>query len=507
MLTRRSLLKRGGYAVLATAVPSLMRTARAQTTNFDYYIGPSGSDSNPGTQGSPWSITALNTKRSVYAGKNVGLLPGTYNCYALVQAGSFNQPALVVNGGPSASNPTLIAAVSPRTAILTGANPSGGGYPSNECAIIGQGQYGALPPNPGNVIIDGLYITRGFQMGIAFYFAGAGIGAGVTEGGPTGIEIRNCEIYDIGGNDNDNVAGIFFQGATGAWVHNNKIHSIQPATNGQNPDDVACIYSYNSYSNIYEYNTLYDCNNAMFEKASSNGNHTFRYNYVECAGVTPQNVLHGGTGGNPGDVNKIYNNILKCPSANLWDGSLGSSQSTESLLFYNNTCIWASGQTGIFFPNGAGGSNIKQYNNVFSCGGSIGYEGVLRAVSGTVALSDFNLYPPSATSQAYLTLWQAPGYSSQQSSYTLSQGQAAGYDAHSAAGNPSFNSTGTLAATGYQLIAGSLGSASGSNPGRVGGSASGALCDMGAWGGANPPTQIGCNFGPVPMPPVIISVT
>ena len=53
MLTRRSLLKRGGYAVLATAVPSLMRTARAQTTNFDYYIGPSGSDSNPGTQGSP----------------------------------------------------------------------------------------------------------------------------------------------------------------------------------------------------------------------------------------------------------------------------------------------------------------------------------------------------------------------------------------------------------------------------------------------------------------------
>lgn len=506
MLTRRSLLKRGGYAVIATALPTLMRTARAQTANFDYYIGPSGSDSNPGTQASPWSITALNTKRSVYAGKNVGLLPGTYNCYSLIQAGSFNQPALAVNGGPSAGNPTLIAAVSPRTAILTGANPSGGGYPSNECAIIGQGQYGALPPNPGNVILDGLYITRGCQQGIAFYFAGPSgqSGAQGAEGGYTGIEIRNCEIFDIGGNDNDNVGGIFFQGVTGAWVHNNKIHGIQPATNGQNPDDVACIFSYYSHSNIYEYNTLYDCNNAVFDKYYPNGNHTFRYNYVECAGLSPQNALHGCSGGQvSGDVTRIYNNVLKCPNANLWDASLGGSLSTENVQFYNNTCQFGSGQTGISYPAGPGVS-FTHYNNVYIPPGSLSYQGIV-AVTQNSLTSDYNNY--GGTGGNVITLSPTSNAGAPNASYNFSQAQAAGYDAHSVNAAASFNSTGTLAVSGYQLLAGSPGSASGSHPGRVGGVSGGASCDMGAWGGANPPGQIGCNFGPVPEPPVIISVT
>src|SRR6266404_4313809 len=112
-LTRRTLLKRGGCAVLATAVPGLIRTASAQSTSYDFYISPTGSDSNPGTQASPWSITAINSKWTTYAGKSVGILPGTYNVYSLCQAGSYNQPALSVNGGTSGS-PTLIQSTTPR---------------------------------------------------------------------------------------------------------------------------------------------------------------------------------------------------------------------------------------------------------------------------------------------------------------------------------------------------------------------------------------------------------
>ena len=545
----------GTYTVACGGNPARQKFLRyvyhQSPATYDYYIGPSGSDSNPGTQSSPWAITAINTKQSTYAGHNLGILPGTYNCYALVQAGSFNQPALVVNGGPNTFvgtgsisgttltitgttsgslaigsylsggsttlnaqssvlagtqiisgsgstwtvnnpqtlasttimgyTPTLIQSTTPLGAILTAANPSGGGYPTNECAIIGQGQYGALPPNPGNCIIDGLYVTRGFEQGVAFYMTGQGIGAGVVEGGVYGIEIRNCEIYDIGGNDNDNVAGIFFQGVTAAWVHNNKIHSIQPPTAGQNPDDVACIYSYNSYSNIYEYNELYDCNNAMFEKASSNGNHTFRYNYVECMGLSPQNALHGCSGGNPGDVLTINNNILKCPSANLGDMSLGSSQSTQSVLFYNNACQFGSGQTGISYPANSS-QTFKHWNNIYIPSSSTS-EGTIKPGAATLT-SDFNNY--GGTTSNVITLPSG--------GLTFSAAKSAGYDTHSANVAPSFNSTGTVTSggpLGYKVAPGTAGSASGSFPGNTKIDGSGSKCDMGAWGGANPPSVIG----------------
>src|ERR1700722_14786747 len=109
MFTRRTLLKRGGCAALATAVPMLIRTARAQTTSYNFYISPTGSDSNPGTLTSPWSINAINTKQSTYAGKSVGVLPGTYNiyalCHALASSGSQQTAALSINGGTAGSPP------------------------------------------------------------------------------------------------------------------------------------------------------------------------------------------------------------------------------------------------------------------------------------------------------------------------------------------------------------------------------------------------------------------
>jgi hypothetical protein len=87
---------------------------------------------------------------------------------------------------------------------------------------------------------------------------------------------------------------------------------------------------------------------------------------------------------------------------------------------------------------------------------------------------------------------------------------ALGVDAHSAALNPTFVSPTSLNPPGFALVAGTAGSASGSTPGRVGGVAGGALTDMGAWGGAASPAQIGCNFsavGAIPNPPVILSVS
>jgi hypothetical protein len=519
MFTRRTLLKRGGGAILAAAVPGLIRPAAAQSCTFDFYISPTGSDSNPGTLASPWSITAINTQWNAYAGKAVGILPGTYNVYSLCQAGSFNQPALAVNGGTAAS-PTRIQATVPRAAILTAANPSGGGYPTVACGIIGQGQYAKQPPNLGNVVIDGLYLTRSYQYGFAFYLAGpSGVSGGAgTEGGATGLEVRNCEVFDIGGSVNNNVAALYLQGYTGAWIHNNLLHNVQPAANGGNPDDVAGIFSYYCYSNIYEYNTVYDCNNAIFDKYYPNGNHTWRYNYLESNGLYPQNCVHGGSGGRlTGDALTVHNNVMLCPNANGWDASLSNSQSSQSLVFYNNTLIFGSGSTGIFYPaGGTAAAIVTNYNNVYHLnGGSLGYGGILQLVANTLKLSDYNLYGASGN---YLTT--APNAGAPTSYYTLSQGQSTlGLDQHSVSANPTFVSP-TFSATslnpaGWALAPGSAGSASGPSGGRVGGVVGGAACDMGAWGGAPAPSQIGCSFAStsscgnsnVPSPPVLMKVS
>jgi hypothetical protein len=527
MFTRRTLLKRGGCAVLATAVPMLIRTARAQAANFNYFISPAGSDSNPGTLASPWSINAINSKQSLYAGKSVGVMAGTYNIYSLCQAlassGSQQTAALSINGGTS-SSPTLIASCNaagvytPRVAIITAANPSGGGYPSNPCGMIGQGG-GNPPPNLGNVIIDGFYITRGFQYGVNFYLNSTEVAINSNgDGGASGIEVRNCEIFDIGGVVDNNVAGLFLQNCTGAWIHNNKIHSVQPSTGG-NATDVAGIFSYYCYSNIYEYNTIYDCNQAFRDKFYPNGNHTLRYNYVEVNGLFPTGAIGDGSGGSVGDTYSVYNNVFNVIGAgaalwysNVWPG--GKSENT-GYAFYNNTCIFPSGGNGAFLP--AGGANVgakakvSHYNNVYQYAGTPNYQGVIAVVAGGIGVSDYNLYGAGAAGGAFLTVAPYSNAGAPSNAYTLSGWQnALGVDAHSAAVNPSFLSPTSLNAPGFALIAGTAGSASGSNPGRVGGVAGGGLVDMGAWGGASPPSQIGCNFsavGAIPNPPVILSVS
>src|SRR5215472_6762340 len=275
MVTRRTLLKQSAYAALAwRAAPALIGTAYAgdSPSGFDYYIAPNGEDSNPGTYAKPWSITAINTHRAVYAGKRVGLLDGTYNVHALCQKGGQTTPALGVNGGPNAATPTVIAAVNPRQAILTAADPASGAYATAACPIIGQGYM--QTQNQGHVVIDGLFLTRSYQYAISFY-ATVGQQATAVAGGAGGFVLRNCEIYDIAGLINNNVAGILLWFCTGALISNNKIHSIQPP-NVQNASlgDCAGIISFRCRSNIYEYNTIYDCNVGIYDKNSPNGNHT-----------------------------------------------------------------------------------------------------------------------------------------------------------------------------------------------------------------------------------------
>ena len=90
--------------------------------SFDYYISPTGSDSNNGlTTSTPWALTAINTKRATYAGKTVGLMDGTYNVITITGQStnlSTHDNTLGVAAGSSGS-PTIIKAVNPPSHTIT----------------------------------------------------------------------------------------------------------------------------------------------------------------------------------------------------------------------------------------------------------------------------------------------------------------------------------------------------------------------------------------------------
>lgn len=509
-----------GNNPLNTNLPQCYGTAPQP---YNFYVSPTGSASGTGSSSSPWSMAALSQLaiQKQYAGKTVGVQDGTYNIYTLIQAlastGSQQTAAISLNGGPKGGPPTLIQAINPRKVILTGVSPSGG-YPTVAGGMIGQGG-GNPPPNLGNVILDGFYITKGWQYGVNFYLNSTEVtGLGPNgEGGATGIELRNCEIFDIGGVIDNNVAGVFMQNCTGAWIHNNKIHSVQPALTGQNAGanttDVAGIFSYSCWSNTYEYNTIYDCNQAFRDKFTPNGNHTMRYNFVEVNGTTPVAAIGDGNGGSLTDTYSVYNNIFNVIGAgatlwysNYWPG--GASEASNN-AFHQNTCIFPAGGNGAILPAGGAAAGTpparaNHYCNIYAYQGSPNYQGVLAVTIGGLQLSDYNLYGTLAATNGLLTIAPyanpgAPGANSVGGEYTLAQFQSLGFDAHSFALNATFNGAQSLTPSSFQLVNGTPGDSAGSNPGRIGGVTSGALTDMGAWGGIDvntnaPPAQIGCSF-------------
>ena len=142
--SRRDLLSRTAGVLCALALPQFVfRSALAQAAgSFDFYISPSGSDSNPGTQSSPWAITSLRDSsgnNSKIAGKRVGLLPGTYNVASLASgsdSGDYQRPVLHIPAGASGS-PTVVQSVTPRAAIINFS------HSSNINSCIGQNTGGA----------------------------------------------------------------------------------------------------------------------------------------------------------------------------------------------------------------------------------------------------------------------------------------------------------------------------------------------------------------------------
>lgn len=521
--TRRQLLKAGGVLIPAAAMaPGLfLRTAGAQaaSSSFDYYISPTGSDSNPGTLTQPWAITAINTKQSTYAGKRLGLLPGTYDVSRLMRlpVGGNPQTALIVNGSSDSSSPTYIASsdavgnYSPRTATLDAKGSSGyyGGGNSIAGSVIGGGlTYGTNPAaNKHNWIIDGLVVTG---------FSTWGIIIGNYDGSDGPIQnavIKNCELAHGNASqctvaDGINLAPLINYSSTNALVTNNYIHdNIGPGASGDS-QHFSAVYVWGlgggTSGFTFTYNTVVASGN-VHQKEATIYDSEVAYNYIDMTGSQPlagsgQNggCLSGwGPDKGKGTLTRIHHNILISPNMQyLWltndTGQLG--WDTPGQIF-NNTCIATGNQSAggaagfVFFEMTPGSRVCTFYNNLFCDNGytvATDY-GYVLVNSDVFKLADYNIYGGQnhyTTMPAGVQSGGEVGYSS------LASYQAAvNAEAHSqtVASSALFTSAGVLSLK-FKVQAPSIAY----QAGRVGGVSSGAVCNVGAWDGSV--SRIGCDF-------------
>lgn len=439
---------------------------------FDYYIGVNGSDSNPGTLESPWALTAVNTKRTTYAGKNVGFLDGTYDVRALVgppqSTNDFTGSWLRVSAGPDADHRTLFMSVNPRGAILDGDRDSGTPHQS---AIIGA-------DGDGNLVIDGFKIIRSNYAAVSSYEA-------------SNVTVQNCWIDDANyehlvGGAGQNSGAIRLLAGSNILIRNNLITHFDATADSHRSAGIMPINGATGISDsVFEYNTIIlteggaNSNGIHIKNAGSNRN-TVRYNYIEATNGNPV-LWHGNTDDDTG-IESFHHNVL------VGHGELGSfaSEGSENHReIYNNTFVGSPGfeTVGVRIFDDSG--SVDFFNNIVMRN-TTGYRGDVNLASISSAdIWDHNFYSDASPA---VEIKVGPGPDDNYDSLAAWK-TASGKDASSLnAADPGFVGSGQRANK-YKLTA----TSACTNAGTSDGTSAGTACDIGAWGNSAP-AVIGCDF-------------
>lgn len=494
-ITRRDLF---ASAAALSAYTMFPRILFAQTATFDYYISPTGRDTNAGTQGSPWSLSALKNKSQI-AGKRIGLMDGAYeltsSLLGLISSAlsnSDNDPVLPITYGGTASAHTVVEAVNPLAVTIT--TTSNGAYLQGTLPAIG---------------LMGNYITlRGVKLSNLSF-------AAIKVSG-SHILIENCEISDIalmrflGAYSGDNCSGIMLSNnGTDLTIRNCYVHDVYNTGTSAGTNN-GCLGPWYYYSDVtIEYCTLANSGHGIGPKRVM-GKITARYNHIINMQSYAIRSMFEEDSSMPALGGLFHNNlIVDCQCITGGDDPQPNMLPRDT-QFYSNTMLFrkgiAGGAAALIHWNGPSNTSGKTsrnryYDNIFfvPSSQSVNYSGILFFYAGTnnraidrIALCDYNCWGQDAskfrqkdTSASYTTksAWQS----------------ATGFDANSLVTDPQFvNALGSTPAD-FKLQSGSPCRTAG----RIGGVSSGAATEIGAWGGA---TQVGHNFGNPPAkpnPPVI----
>lgn len=458
-----------------------------EPATFDYYIGPSGSDSNDGlTTGTPWAITALNTKQATYTGQTVGLLDGTYNVKSLLDLNTdIDEWALDVDGGTEGA-PTIVKSVNPRGAVI---NAKDGSTYGNVDSTPMLGHSGSTA-HRGHVVFDGLKLTGHSRLGIRIGIYGVGALM-------SGVIVRNCEFTDFNGSAFGTSSGLNFEQlelnrCTGHKVQNNYFHDNVGEIAGSN-DHFSAVLQWESNQGLYEYNTVVN-SGALYGKEGDQWGHTFRFNHIDNSAID-DDVSQGlfdwaGNSTDHGVATVVHNNVIVAGQVCTLIETLDESgYFPNGIQCYNNTFVIKASvaSRGPVFRAATG--LMECYNNIIVDEASDDHTYCANNIDGP-GVFDFNLYYTSGDDQ-----WSTYSDQNDISRTTVSTfalwkaAMPAGTDLNSISGsNPLFVASGANAAY-YDLQSGSPAK----NAGKTGGVSGGTTVHMGAWDGVVG-RRIGCDF-------------
>jgi len=418
MISRRKILKGGAAAIVIASVPFKPRFAFAQSAlPFDYFISANGDDDNVGSLASPWSITALNSKQSVYSGKRIGIIgdisgtqtPITHGTVGGVQttlysklAANSNQPCLNVNGGSSSAS-TYIASCNssgvytPRSAIIDFANPAGGGIAAGEGFCFGQSNTSSTQvPSPGYVTYDALTIRNFNFSAICF----------INQGGSSlnGCVVQNCEIYNGScASSANNPGAIRYNTVTGMTVKNCKIHDLGTTGGGGSPrwgfPAIGCYGAAGAaYATVITNNTIYNCT-SILQKDSNSDFANCSYNYLDHGDFGSAANSDSGIGQGvvvsqqpaSGVTSVFHHNVCLGP---MWLQPQGSSILHGTYQIYNNTFYGTPNYPSfelMYCQLGLSGAALQFYHNLaYATNGYYAYSQYVQIGSIAIANATFN---------------------------------------------------------------------------------------------------------------------
>lgn len=463
MIARRVALSLISAAVAAACSPAsnamfpLGGSAAASAIVFDYYIAPNGDDNNAGTLESPWSITALNSKQSTYAGKTIGIIgdvsgtqtPIQYGTvggvqttlYSLMQA-STSGVVLQVNGGTASSQTWLASCTSTgiyqrQWAIIDASQPGTGDLPTGATSIImGQAFYDTTPPpNVGYVTLDGLIVRNGVFACVQF--------GDIQDTQLQGIIVQNCEIYNcVCSTSAENPGGLFLGNTSGAQVLNCLLHDCLNS-GGDYVPGTGGITTYTAVGLIVTNCTFYRNGYAIQNKDGYQYG-TYSYNYMDVGqlgsytGEADACAIKS-TIPNTGQTLTVHHNII------VGGGYYGYGADGDTIkggtVFHHNTHYTPSsvsaGASADWFYAASGATAPQWYDNLvyfeaYQTNQGNPY-GCLSFVTVSPSECDYNYYGTGMNWGNLTTNYT-----------TLSSWQGQGFDTHSAQGGSPFASTPTF---------------------------------------------------------------
>ncbi len=357
MLKARSLRMRSVFSVCL-----ILALSAGSTLAATYYVSPTGSSSNPGTEASPWSLSKANA--SLVAGDTAILMDGTYGSVRI-------QPS---NSG-TAGNPITYRAQNSRMAELAATNPrilvNSRSYITIEGIKSHNGNRSVVGQYASHITIDDCDFSffDGFESN-QFHSSGGYISYinNYIENGEDCLHIREGQGHYIANNTFvDGVHTILIMmGVTNSVIENNSLVNLLDDANGEKCMEVFALRGPTPPNEIIsEYNLI---QGNYFRTPTSSGiqyagnRSILRRNIFDSSSKGMNFANYGGT--DPSDdpeawwdeQNRFYNNtIYDCNAA---------------ITCYPLSRTWALG--------GAYGNNIATNNIIYDGGSSliqVGWDG------------------------------------------------------------------------------------------------------------------------------------